>query len=99
MDELEIELEKQKELRALYKMRMQRTQDYLRYCLEIAQEKGFLNSILNNSDDINDDIDEDVIKPSMPPPPLHHHSDLSTVVDQAMINGWYIETHEVRSSF
>lgn len=96
MEELEIELAKQKELRALYQMRMQKTQEYLRYCLEIAQEKGFLNSILNNSDE--NDIDDDTIKPSMPPPPLHHHSDLSTVVNQAMINGWYIETHEVRMS-
>uniref|UniRef100_A0A166FTB9 Protein kinase domain-containing protein n=1 Tax=Daucus carota subsp. sativus TaxID=79200 RepID=A0A166FTB9_DAUCS len=91
LEELEIELEKQKELRGLYKMRMQRTQDYLRYCLEIAQEKGFLNSILNNCDD----IEEDTIKPSIPPPPLSNHSDLSTVVDQAMSNGWYIETREI----
>lgn len=98
MVELESELGKQKELRAMYKMRMERTQNYLRYCLQIAQDKGFLDIILNNNNkDIN--IDGATSNLPTPPPPEHHHSDLLAVIDQAKRNGWYIEPNEVRIGF
>ncbi|XP_050273137.1 U-box domain-containing protein 51-like [Quercus robur] len=35
----------------VYRKRMERTQDYLRYCLQIAQENGFLHLIINNKND------------------------------------------------
>lgn len=98
--ELESELGKQKELRAMYKMRMERTQDYLRYCLQIAQDKGFLDIILNNNNNKDINIDGATTDlPTPPPPPVHHHSDLLAVIDQAKMNGWYIEPNEVRLGF
>ncbi|KAI4379627.1 hypothetical protein MLD38_005902 [Melastoma candidum] len=48
MGEMERELEKQKELRMMYKNRMERTQDYLKFCLQVAQDNGFLHLIVNN---------------------------------------------------
>lgn len=49
--DLEREIQSQKEHRLMYRKRMKRTQDYLRYCLQIAQENGFLHLIINNKDD------------------------------------------------
>ncbi|KAI4316480.1 hypothetical protein L6164_024458 [Bauhinia variegata] len=45
--DLEKEVERQKELRMMYRKRMERTQDYLRYCLQIAQENGILDLIVH----------------------------------------------------
>lgn len=86
MAELEREVEKQKELRITYRKKMERTQDYLRYCLQIAQENGFLDLIMQNKD-----------APPAPqtPTPLHQYSELSSLVDVAKLNGWYIAPDEV----
>ncbi|KAK2994027.1 hypothetical protein RJ640_018784 [Escallonia rubra] len=94
--ELEKEVLKQKELRAMYRMRMERTQDYLRYCLQIAQENGFLDIIVNNKDDQQQCLlSSSNIPPSPPPVQMQHHPDLSAVTDLAKTNGWYIEPHEI----
>ncbi|KAJ6924297.1 hypothetical protein NC652_017548 [Populus alba x Populus x berolinensis] len=49
--DLEREVLKQKELRIMYRKRMETTQDYLKYCLQVAQENGFLDLIIQNKDD------------------------------------------------
>ncbi|XAR57577.1 Non-specific serine/threonine protein kinase [Bertholletia excelsa] len=98
--ELEKEIQKQKEMRVLCRMRLERTQDYLRYCLQTAQENGFLDAVINNKDKeerchpSSDIIIQTSLSPQTPPPPTHN-SDLATLIDQAKINGWYIEPHEI----
>ena len=37
------ELERQRDLKETYKARLESTQEYLRFCLEVAQEHGFLH--------------------------------------------------------
>jgi hypothetical protein len=49
--DLEKEVENQKEHRLMYRRRLERRQDYLRHCLQIAQGNGFLDLILNEKDD------------------------------------------------
>ncbi|GMY28929.1 Putative serine/threonine-protein kinase/receptor [Fagus crenata] len=82
--DLEREIQSQKEHRLMYKKMMERTQDYLRYCLQIAQENGFLHLIINNKDD-----------QQQAPTPVHQHSDLAAITNQAKLNGWYIDPHEI----
>ena len=83
----------------MYKKMMERTQDYLRYCLQIAQENGFLHLIINNKDDQQQGILSSNIVPTSPlplaPTPVHQHSDLAAITNQAKLNGWYIDPHEV----
>ncbi|KAM6541888.1 hypothetical protein CsatB_006335 [Cannabis sativa] len=85
--DLERQVQKHKELQFTYKKRMERTQDYLKHCLQIAQENGFLDLIIQNND-----------PPPSPPgrnPTLQHHSELVALVDTANRNGWYIAPHEI----
>ncbi|CAL5421899.1 unnamed protein product [Camellia sinensis] len=108
--ELEKEVQKQKELRVIYQRRLERTQEYLRYCLQMAQENGFLDTITNNKDIIYQEkclISFNIMRGStspqtpLPPPVLvhrrhhHHHCDLVTLINQAKTNGWYVEPHEI----
>lgn len=100
--ELEREVQKQKELRIMYRKRMERTQDYMRYCLQVAQENGFLDLIIRNKDapQSNNIISNDIANsPPMPSPNLHRqqNSDLSAVIIQAKLNGWYIAPDEVHT--
>lgn len=99
--ELENKFAKERELRLMYRKRMERTQDYLRYCLQVAQENGFLDLILHNKDHA-DFVNN--ASPQLPTSPLHlhqhqhqHHqpSDLDTLIDQSKLNGWYINPDEV----
>ncbi|KAL3744550.1 hypothetical protein ACJRO7_013768 [Eucalyptus globulus] len=46
--ELEKEVQKEKELRMIYRKRLERTQDYLRHCLQIAKDNGFLQLIVHH---------------------------------------------------
>ncbi|KAM7257730.1 hypothetical protein ACFE04_013471 [Oxalis oulophora] len=95
--ELEKEVEKQKELRIMFRKRMERTQDYLRLCLQIAQEKGFLDLILNNKDN---SLSQSFLTTS--PPPLITISeptppyDLLKLTNEAKVNGWYIDPNEIQ---
>ncbi|KAK3436050.1 hypothetical protein EUGRSUZ_C00708 [Eucalyptus grandis] len=124
--ELEKEVQKEEELRMIYRKRLERTQDYLRHCLQIAKDNGFLQLIVhhkhddehgnnnndssandnNNIDSNGNDRQEEVllspqlyngnVSPQFPAGTLvQPHSDISVVVDQARINGWYIEPHEI----
>ncbi|XP_056177036.1 serine/threonine-protein kinase VIK-like [Syzygium oleosum] len=128
VEELEKEVQMEKELRTMYRKRLERTQDYLRYCLQTAKDSGFLQLIIrhkhddeehSNNNDNNNATDnnnissnnnsnqrEEVlvspqfsngnVSPQLPTITLvQPESDISIVVDQARINGWYIEPHEI----
>lgn len=111
--EMEKEVERQKELKGMYKMRLERTQNYLRYCLQVAQDNGFLDLIINNkqkphqgsslsqplpsSSSGNGSMSPLVSTPPRPQP--LYYSNLAALIDQAKLNGWYIEPHEVCSLF
>lgn len=43
------ELQKQRDLKETYKARLESTQGYLRFCLAVAQEHGFLHLISDNA--------------------------------------------------
>ncbi|KAA8546221.1 hypothetical protein F0562_003040 [Nyssa sinensis] len=88
--ELEKEVQKQKELKATYKMRLERTQDYLRFCLQVAQENGFLDIITDNKDSQKQRlVSSDIIQSSISPPPVHHRQDLAALINQAKMNGCF----------
>ncbi|XP_040364578.1 serine/threonine-protein kinase STY46 [Rosa chinensis] len=97
--ELEKKLAKEKELRMMYIKKLERTQDYLRYCLQVAQENGFLDLVLHNkdhADTVNNATGN--TSPQLPTTPLHQHhppSDLDALIDQAKLNGWFINTDEI----
>nr|XP_009419455.2 PREDICTED: serine/threonine-protein kinase STY17-like [Musa acuminata subsp. malaccensis] len=95
INELKEEVRRQKELKETYKARLERTQDYLRYCLEVAKENGFLHHM---SDDQESTLptQTDHQQPSLqavdvvPSDPR-----LAAVMDQAKLNGWYVEPEEI----
>ncbi|XP_024958988.1 serine/threonine-protein kinase STY17-like [Cynara cardunculus var. scolymus] len=101
VEELQKEVKKEKEMRCMYKMRLERTQDYLKYCLQVAQDNGFLKFILNK----NDSPQQPSLGPSsaivqasinpQPPPTVQHNTNLSAIIEQAKLNGWYIHPHEI----
>lgn len=100
--ELEKEVLKEKELRAVYKKRMERTQDYLRYCLQVAQDNGFLDLIHNYNNNMGPQpglLSPNILTPNasprLPTTPLYQPSDLAVLIDQAHLNGWYIHPEEV----
>lgn len=100
--DLEREVLKQRELRIMYRKRMERTHDYLKYCLQVAQDNGFLNLIIKNKDADFDRQDcpfpSTLISTETSPqlsPPLHQHPDLAGLICQAKMNGWYIDHPEV----
>ncbi|OMO86459.1 hypothetical protein COLO4_21121 [Corchorus olitorius] len=101
--ELEKEVQKQKEIRSMYKKRMERTQDYLRYCLQIAQENGFLDHIINSKHPISPNLFNLNASPQTPSPSpspspsfLFNQSDLGMLINQARMNGWYIDPYEIQ---
>ncbi|KAJ1382290.1 Serine/threonine-protein kinase, active site [Sesbania bispinosa] len=101
--DLEKEVEKQTELRVMYKKRMERTQDYLRYCLQIEQENGILDLIIRSKGEFQQSpsplsfytINSITTTSPQVPTPVHHHSNLAAIIDQAKINGWYINPTEI----
>ncbi|KAF5938391.1 hypothetical protein HYC85_022650 [Camellia sinensis] len=77
-------------------------------CRQMAQENGFLDIITNNKDIIyhkkcpfSFNIMRGNTSPQTPPPsPVlvhyhHHYCDLVTLINQAKMNGWYVEPHEI----
>ncbi|KAL9400022.1 hypothetical protein Peur_008983 [Populus x canadensis] len=101
--DLEREVLKQKELRIMYRKRMETTQDYLKYCLQVAQENGFLDLIIQNKDDqqgIKDALPTNIVSPRITSPhqlptQVPQLPNLAFTIDQAKMNGWYIESHEI----
>lgn len=72
-----------------YKARLERTQEYLRYCLEIAKENGFLHLLSNNTEIyVSAKMEQDSSLQEIDP-------NLTGIVDQAKLNSWYIEPDEV----
>ncbi|TKY45574.1 tyrosine kinase [Spatholobus suberectus] len=104
--DLEKEVQKQTELRVMYRKRMERTQDYLRYCLQIAQENGILDLIVHSKGELQHSplsvhtvgsIASPQIQIQIPTPPPHQqHPILGSIIDQAKINGWYIDPNEIQ---
>ncbi|PIN01419.1 Tyrosine kinase [Handroanthus impetiginosus] len=96
--EIAKELEKQKELNGMYKMRLERTQVFLKYCLQVAQDHGFLSIILSKDKDqefsLSPAITNSIINPESPSPG-QSHPDLAPLINQAKVNGWYIDPQEV----
>ncbi|KAL3497431.1 hypothetical protein ACH5RR_040163 [Cinchona calisaya] len=105
--EIEAELQKQRDARTMYKMKLERTQDYLRNCLQIAQDNGFLDIITGNKRDKQQQESASLLSPNAitssisPRTPLSSTmqsplgSSLTALIDQAMILGWYIEPREI----
>lgn len=78
---------------------MESTQDSLKYCLQIAKENGFLDLIVNKKKDPAS-VSPNVVNGNgnaspQALAPLSQQSDLSLVINQANINGWYIDPAEV----
>ncbi|KAK4338609.1 hypothetical protein RND71_043096 [Anisodus tanguticus] len=98
MEEIEKESE-QKEMKSMYKLRLERTQNYLRYCLQVAQDNGFLDLIINNKEKEEEfSTTSAMIHASASPktpPQQQPHSDITYLIHQAKLNGWYIEPHEI----
>ncbi|KAK6248925.1 hypothetical protein QUC31_020490 [Theobroma cacao] len=93
--DLEKEVEKQKEMHAMYKKRMESTQDYLRYCLQVAQENGFLDLIVNNKYPISPNVINGNVSPRVPAF-VSLQSDLAILINQAKMDGWYIDPVEIK---
>ncbi|KAL0323719.1 UNVERIFIED_CONTAM: Serine/threonine-protein kinase STY46 [Sesamum calycinum] len=101
VEEIEKALQKQKEVKDMYKMRLEKTQVFLKYCLQVAQDNGFLELIVNK------DKDEDLslspttpthsttLTPQLSPSPPQFHPHLAPLIRQAKINGWYIDPQEI----
>jgi serine/threonine-protein kinase TNNI3K len=100
--DLEKEVQKQTELRVMYRKRMERTQDYLRYCLQIAQENGILEHIVQSKGELQHsplNVSSITNSPQILTPTMHqHHPNLEAIIDQAKINGWYINPTEVSTT-
>ncbi|XP_072977035.1 serine/threonine-protein kinase STY46-like [Typha angustifolia] len=84
---LKEEVQRQRELKATYKARLEGTQEYLRHCLDIAQENGFLHQISNNQQHSSPVEVEDRTTVGNP--------HLANTRDQAKLNGWSIEPNEI----
>lgn len=99
MEEIDKELQKQKEMKGMYKMRLERTQLFLKYCLQVAQDNGFLDLILNKDKDqeflLSPTITQSSINTPQIPSPGQSHPDLAPLINQAKISGWYIDPQEV----
>ncbi|XP_075477609.1 serine/threonine-protein kinase STY46-like isoform X2 [Primulina tabacum] len=92
LEDINKELAKEKELKSMYKMRLERTQSFLKYCLQVAQDNGFLNLILNK----HKDQEYFSLSPSHSSGQAPHpHPHLAALVNQAKINGWYIHPLEI----
>ena len=79
---------------------MEKTQDYLKYCLQIAQENGILDLIIRSKGEVS----QSPLSPhahafNSTPTPSRHHPDLMHIVHQAKNNGWFINPSEVTNYF
>lgn len=94
--DLEREVQNQKEHELLFTKRTERTLEYLRYCLPKAQDNGFLHHIINDKDDQHQVIlSSDVATSPLVPSLVRQKWDLASIIDQAKLNGRYIDPLEV----
>ncbi|KAL3500842.1 hypothetical protein ACH5RR_039935 [Cinchona calisaya] len=100
--EIEAELQKQREARTIYKTKLERTHDYLRKCLQIAKDNGFLDTITGNAKHkqqeseipiINSTISHSGPRSTILKP--HSDSSLPVLVDQTKFLRWYFEPNEI----
>jgi len=97
---LEKEVQRQTELRVMYKKRMEKTQDYLKYCLQIAQENGILDLIIRSKGEVSQSpLSPHAHALNSTPTPSHNHPNLMPIIHQAKINGWFINPNEVTNYF
>lgn len=89
--ELEEEVRRQTELKVAYKCQLDRMQDYLMHCLEIARDNGFLDRV-SAIDQQNYSLSPE-IRPRVSATVNDPH--LAAITCQAIHNGWSIEPHEV----
>ncbi|RRT71033.1 hypothetical protein B296_00020471, partial [Ensete ventricosum] len=92
INELKEEVRRQKEIKETYKARLERTQVYLRYCLEVAKENGFLHHI-SDGQERTLPTQTDHQQPSLQA--VDAMPSLAAMMNQAKLNGWYIEPEEV----
>ncbi|KAL8501946.1 hypothetical protein ACS0TY_021174 [Phlomoides rotata] len=78
----------------MYKKRLEKTQVFLKYCLQVAQDNGFLDIILNKDKDGDFLMSPAPISPQISSP-IQFHSVLAPLINQAKINGWYIHAQEI----
>ncbi|KAK7261026.1 hypothetical protein RIF29_27329 [Crotalaria pallida] len=98
--DLEKEVHKQTELSIMYKRKMEMTQDYLKLSLQIAQENGILDLIINyNKSPHSVHNGNSIASPQIPTHANNHHApvpDLAGIIEQAKTNGWYIDPSEIQ---
>lgn len=67
----------------------------------MAQDNGFLDLIINNKENQQESASSTTIihatASPQTPPQQQPHSDITYLIHQAKLNGWYIEPHEVRT--
>lgn len=96
------ELGRQRDLKETYKARLESTQGYLRFCLEVAQEHGFLHLISDGAPPHGDaeaepattvDAQEAGDPSEAPAPPCDPY--LAATRDLAVQHGWSVAPDEV----
>nr|CAD1826159.1 unnamed protein product [Ananas comosus var. bracteatus] len=92
--ELKEEIRRQRGLKATYKARLETTQEYLRYCLEIAQQNGFLHRITNNQHNSPSTEIKQRDKCESEDATVGD-SPLALMRNQAKVNGWFVEPDEI----
>uniref|UniRef100_A0A453KTF8 Protein kinase domain-containing protein n=2 Tax=Aegilops tauschii subsp. strangulata TaxID=200361 RepID=A0A453KTF8_AEGTS len=104
---LKEELRKQSDLKETYKARLENAQQYLRFCLEVAQEHGFLHLMSNDEErpphrsvdedaeaaTATDDEDGDEEPESIEAPPRDPY--LAATRDLAVQHGWSVAPDEI----
>ncbi|KAG8375728.1 hypothetical protein BUALT_Bualt10G0130600 [Buddleja alternifolia] len=99
VEEIDKELKKQKEMKGMYKTKLDKTQVFLKYCLQVAQDNGFLDLILSKDKGQDFSLSPTITQSSFSlesPSPAQYHPDIAALVHQAKINGWYIDPQEVK---
>ncbi|XP_058078660.1 serine/threonine-protein kinase STY13-like [Magnolia sinica] len=89
--DLQRQLNQEREQKEMIKAKLEMMHDYLKYCLQIAQEKGFMDLIVNFAR--QSPLSTDFISTLQPTMTVDQH--LSSITNQAKMNGWFIEPHEI----
>ncbi|XP_051136956.1 serine/threonine-protein kinase STY46-like [Andrographis paniculata] len=98
VEEIDKELNKEKEMNGMYKMKLEKTQVLLKYCLQVAQDHGFLDAIVSKDKEQHLPLSPAIAYSSIgssSPCPSQCHPDLVSVMRQAKTGGWYIEPDEI----